>query len=118
MAHQLTLRQMPHSAAVAAHIEARVLRLEQLSSRVIACHVVVAHAGHHHRHGDRYRCSINLAVPGHDVVVSHEPPEDRDLESVEVSADRAFDEAERQLTDWTRRGRMDRHVAPRDPIAS
>jgi ribosome-associated translation inhibitor RaiA len=116
MTHQLTFRQMPHSEAIAAYVDERALKLEHLCSRIIACHVVMAHAGHHHRHGDRYRCSINLAVPGHDIVVSHEPDDDRDLETLEASAGHAFDEAERQLSEWLRRSRTDRHPRVHNPV--
>jgi ribosome-associated translation inhibitor RaiA len=108
---QLTFRHMTHSAALAAHIEQRAGRLEALSGQITACHAVVAFVGHNHRHGSRYRCSITVAVPGHDIVVSHEPPEDRSDGSPQASADCAFDEAERQLTDWARRKRAERHVA-------
>jgi ribosome-associated translation inhibitor RaiA len=100
---------MAHSAELAAYIEERAGRLDGLSRQITACHAVVALVGHHRRHGDRYRCSINVAVPGHDIVVSHEPPEDRSYGSAEASADGAFDEAERQLTDWERRQRVARH---------
>jgi ribosome-associated translation inhibitor RaiA len=102
---------MVHSDALAAHIEQRAARLEDLSRQITACHAVFALVGHHHRHGDRYRCSVNVAVPGHDIVVSHEPPENRSYGSAQASADSAFDEAERQLTDWVRRKRVGRHVA-------
>jgi ribosome-associated translation inhibitor RaiA len=102
---------MAHSDELAAHIEERAGRLDEFSGRITACHAVVALVGHHHRHGDRYRCSINVAVPGHDIVVSHEPPEGRSYGSAEASADGAFDEAERQITDWERRQRGARHEA-------
>ena len=107
---QLTFRHMAHSAELAAHIEQRATKLGELSSQITTCHAVVALVGHHHRHGDRYRCSITVAVTGHDIVVSHEPPEDGSYGSAQASADSAFDEAERQLTDWGRRKRDDRHA--------
>ena len=65
-------------------------------------------AGHHHRRGDRYRVSINLGLPGRELLVSRAPADERDAESARASADRAFDEAERQLEDWVRRARAHR----------
>jgi ribosome-associated translation inhibitor RaiA len=100
---------MAPSPTLAAHIEERAARLGDLSDRITACHAVIALVGHHHRHGDRYRCSVNVAVPGHDIVVSHEPAEDQSYGSAEASADHAFKEAERQLTDWEQRQRAGRH---------
>jgi ribosomal subunit interface protein len=105
---QLTFRSMAHSDALAAHLEQRAEKLEQFFDRMISCHVVVKLAGHHSRCGDRYQFSINVGLPGHELLVTHVPAEDHDPESAYVSADRAFDEAERQLEDWVRRQRDQR----------
>ena len=69
---QLTFRSMPHSDSIAAHIHARAEKLERLCDRVVSCHVVVGLAGHHHRNGDRFHVSINLGLPGHELVVTHD----------------------------------------------
>jgi ribosomal subunit interface protein len=112
---QLTFRGMPHSDALALHIEGRAAKLEELFDRIISCHVVVKQAGHHHRHGDRFELSINLGLPGHELLVNHAAAEDRGAENAYASADRSFDEAERQLEDWVRRLRDQRRVpAPSD----
>jgi len=95
---------MAHSDALAAHLQQRVEKLDQLFDRVISCHVVIELDGHHHRHGDRFRFALNVGLPGHDLVVTHGPAADRD-ETAYESADRAFSEAERQLKDWVRRQR-------------
>ncbi len=100
---QLTFRGLPHSDALAAHLEERAEKLERSFDRIISCHVVVKLAGHHHRHGDRFELSINVGLPGHELVVTHAASEEGAAENVYVSADRAFDEAERQLEDWVRR---------------
>jgi ribosomal subunit interface protein len=100
---QLTFRRLAHSDALATHIRRRTEKLERVFERIISCHVVVELSGHHHHHGDRYRVSINVGLPGHDLLVSHTPSEERNLESAHATADRAFDEAERQLEDWVRR---------------
>ena len=111
---QLTFRGMARSDALASHLERRAEKLEHLFHRVISCHVVVKLAGHHSRSGDRYEFSINVGLPGHELLVTHEPPRDHSPESAYVSADRAFDEAERQLEDWVRRQRDHRRdVEPR-----
>jgi ribosome-associated translation inhibitor RaiA len=107
---QLTFRSMAHSDALAAHIRRRAEELERLFDRIISCHVVIELAGHHHRKGDRYRVSINLGLSGHELIVSHDPSDNRDLESAQAAADRAFIEMARQLEDWVKRKRGDRHV--------
>ena len=100
---------MAHSEALATLVQRRLDKLEHLFDRIISCHVVVELAGHHHQHGDRYRVSINVGLPGRELLVTHAPSDDRPIENAYASADRAFDEVERQLEDWLRRRREDRH---------
>ena len=107
---QLTFRSMPHSDALAAHVQRRAEKLEHLFDRIISCHVVVELESHRHRHGDRYRVSINVGLPGHELLAGHAPSSERNVETPHATADRAFDELERQLEDWVRGLREDRHV--------
>jgi ribosomal subunit interface protein len=102
---QLTFRSMAHSDALAAHLQRRADKLERLFDRIVSCHVTVSLAGHHHSHGDRYHFKVNVGLPGQELVASHEPKGDRNVETAYESADHAFDEAERQLEDWVRRHR-------------
>lgn len=104
---QLTFRSMAHSDALAVQIERRMQDLERLFDRIISCHVVVELAGRHHSHGDRYRVTINVGLPRYELIVSRAPG--RNPESAHVAAERAFDEATRQLEDWLRRRRVGRH---------
>jgi putative sigma-54 modulation protein len=108
---QLTFRSMPHSDALAAQVQERVDKLEHLFDKIISCHVVVKLAGHHARSGDRYELSINIGLPGHEILVSHAAAHDHDPESAHVSADRAFNEADRQLEDWVKRQHAHRREA-------
>jgi putative sigma-54 modulation protein len=105
---QLTFRSLAHSDALAAHVQRRVEKLEHLFDRIISCHVVVELASHRHRHGDECRVTVNVGLPGHELLASHAPSGDRILD-LHATADRAFDDAERQLEDWARRRREDRH---------
>jgi ribosome-associated translation inhibitor RaiA len=113
---QLTFRSMAHSDALATHIGRRTRKLEHLCNRIISCHVVVELAGHHHRRGDRYCVFVNVGLPGRELVVRHTPSDDHNLESAHGSADRAFDETERQLEDWVNRQRGHRHEDSRRPM--
>lgn len=106
---QLTFRSMDHSDELATHIQRRADELERHCDHIISCHVVVELAGHHHRHGDRYCVSINLGLPGHELIISHAPSDSRNLETAHAAADRAFDEIGRQLEDWVKRRRGGRH---------
>ena len=110
---QLTFRSVPRSDALATHIRQRAGKLDHLFDRIISCHVVVEFDGHHHRHGDQYRYTIHVGLPGHEVLVTHPPPGERDLQDAYVTVDRAFDEAERQLEHWVK-GQLEqrRNAAP------
>jgi putative sigma-54 modulation protein len=109
---QITFRSIAHSNALAAHVERRAERLEHLFDRIVSCHVVIKLAAHGNS-GDWFHFTVHIGLPEHEIVVSYEPVGARDPESAHVSADRAFDEAERQLEDWVRRRRdLRRQPAP------
>jgi ribosomal subunit interface protein len=108
---QLTFRGVPRSDALATHLRQRAGKFDHLFDRIISCHVVVEFAGHHHRHGDQYRYTIHVGLPGHEVLVTHPPPGERDLQDAYVTVDRAFDKAERQLEEWVKGQRERRHDA-------
>jgi ribosome-associated translation inhibitor RaiA len=106
---QLTFRGMTQSDALAAHARLGAENLERLYDRIVSCHIVVELAGHHHRHGDRFHVSINLGLPGHEIVVGHAPSEDRGPETAFGALDRAFDVVGRALEDWVKHQRTQRH---------
>jgi ribosome-associated translation inhibitor RaiA len=111
---QLTFRRMAHSDALATHVHLRVEKLELVFDRIISCHVVVELAGHHHRHGDRFHVSINLGLPAHQILVGHTPSDDSGPETAYGAVDRAFRDAGRELEDWMKRRRTDRHEGTAD----
>ncbi len=105
---QLTFRGMAHSELLSAHLRRRVDRLEQIFDRIVSCHVVVEPTRHHHR--AVCEVSIHLGLPGHEILVGHRPArEEGEVEPVEVTADTAFDDAERQIEDWVNRQHGLRH---------
>jgi putative sigma-54 modulation protein len=106
---QLTLRGMAQSDALAAHVRLRAEKLEHLFDRIVSCHVVVELAGHHHRRGDRFHVSINLGLPGHEILVGPAPSDGQGPEMAYAAVDRAFDDAGRKVEDWVRHQRAHRH---------
>lgn len=102
---QLTFRSIAHSDALATHVGRRAEKLERLFDRIVSCRVVVELAGHHRSRGELYRVTINLGLPGHEILVSHAPSEGRPLDDARETADRAFDEVEREVEDWVKRRR-------------
>jgi ribosomal subunit interface protein len=105
---QLTSRGMTQSEALAAHVRLRAEKLEHLFDRIVSCHVVVELADRHHRHGDRFHVSINLGLPGQEIIVRRAPSDDGGPDTAYAAVDGAFDDAERELGDWVKHQRTQR----------
>ncbi len=127
---QITFRHMAASPAVEARIHEEVAALEHCFSRITSCHVVVEEPHQHHQRGRGFHISIDLRVPGSEIVVNHEPSmhglaaksdtgewekhleTQPDHKDVYVSIRDAFAAARRQLEDYSRilRGDVKHHT--------
>jgi ribosome-associated translation inhibitor RaiA len=122
---QITYRNMEHSEAVTARIHEEADKLDEFFPRITSCRVVVEAPHRHKKSGELFHLRIDLAVPGREIVVSHEPspraalsrgdeaalekhteihPEHKD---VYVAIRDAFGSARRQLQDYVKRLRGD-----------
>ncbi len=98
---QITFRDVPHSDALEAHIREKAAKLESLFSPIMACHVKVE-LPHKHKHQGRTFCvSLDLRVPGAELVVNHHHHEDP-----YVALRDAFDAGRRQLEDHHHKVRL------------
>jgi ribosomal subunit interface protein len=111
---QITFRKMDTSPSVEAHIRERAEALEQYFARITACRVVVEQSTRRQRKGKLYHIRVDLTVPGREIVVKRDPPEDHAHEDILVAVRDAFDAARRQLEDHARKARGDvkSHEAP------
>jgi ribosome-associated translation inhibitor RaiA len=104
---QVTFRDIP----VDDHIEAECLRearkLERYYDRITSCRVVVAQPHRHHRNGNQYDVRIDLTVPGAEIVINREPPQNHRDEEWHVALREAFDRARRRLEDHVHKMRGD-----------
>lgn len=89
-----TFRDMPPSPALQAAAERWVARLEQVSDRIVGCHVSIEKPHRHHLHGSPFQVNIVLVVPGAHIAVSNQPNAD-----AYVALADAFRAARRQLLD-------------------
>jgi ribosome-associated translation inhibitor RaiA len=89
-----TFRDMPPSPSLQAAAERWVARLEQVSDRIVGCHVSIEKPHRHHLHGSPFQVHIVLSVPGAHIAVSNQP----NLDAYVALAD-AFRAARRQLLD-------------------
>lgn len=73
---------MEPSSAIEARIRERAERLERFHDHIIRCHVVVEAPHAHHREGNLYQVRLDIRVPGHELAVTHERPQDHAHEDV------------------------------------
>lgn len=111
---EITYRHIEASTALEEKIRQRVAKLERFNSRITSCRVIVE-APHQHQHqGNRFHVRIDITVPGNEIVVSRDPEARQDHQDAYVAVRDAFNAAERQLEDHTRRrrGKIKSHAAP------
>lgn len=111
---QVTFKNMEAAPAVEAKIREKAAKLDRFYDRIMGCHVVVEAPHRHHRKGRAYRVRIVLTVPGRDVEVTREGPENPAHADILVAVRDAFDAAKRRLQDHARalRGQVKVHEAP------
>jgi ribosomal subunit interface protein len=103
---QITIRDVPRSEALEAHIRQKAAKLEEFYARITSCRVTVEELRKHHHQGRQFRVRIDVRVPGHrELVVDRDHDED-----VYVALRDAFDAMARQLEDVTREQRGDTKV--------
>lgn len=102
---QVVFRDMAPSAAIEAKIRERAQELEQYYGEIISCRVVVEQHHRHHHQGSLFHVSIDLKVPGGELVASRDPGEHHAHEDAYVTIRDAFDAMRRQLEDYARRRR-------------
>ena len=71
-----TFRDMPRSPALQAAAERWVARLEQVSDRIVGCHVMIEKPHRHHLHGSPFQVNILLSVPGGNIAVTNQVSQD------------------------------------------
>lgn len=110
----ITFRDMDSSPALEDRVRDLVAKLEQHYDRIERAEVVIERPHKRHRQGQRVHVRVELAVPGPDIVVSHDHELDGAHEDTYVALRDAFRAARRQLEDRARRLRRDvkTHVEP------
>src|SRR3990167_2591731 len=99
---QITIRDIPPSEALEAHIRDKAEKLNQFFEHIISCRVVVEMPHKHHHQGKQFNVRLDIGVPGSEIVVNRDHSED-----IYVALRDAFDAAKRQLEDYARKIRGD-----------
>ena len=106
---QITFHGIDHSDAVEERIREKMAKLEQLCYRITAARVVIE--AHHrnnsnlHLKGQPFHITLNVSVPGTELVVKRDPKDAHINEDIFVALRDAFDSMSRQLKDYASRSR-------------
>ena len=117
---QISFSNMTPSDAIRARIEKLAEKLDRFHDRIMSCRVVVRAPNRRQTKGRLYHVSIDLTIPGHEIVINRDPPQQQAHEDVYVAIRDAFEAAVRRLEDFTRERRDDvktHEVEPRGKIA-
>ena len=111
---QITFRGMDTSPAVEARIRDKVRKLETFHDRITSCRVVVEAPHRRHQKGKLYLVSVDVTVPGSELVVNTGKRFNHSHEDVYVALRDAFNAIRRQLEDHARasRGQVKSHDVP------
>lgn len=112
---EVTFRHMEPSAAAEARIAEKVAKLEQFYSQITRCQVVVEAPHEHSRQGKLFHVSIDITVPGGELLITRgHHHQSHAHEDVYVAIRDAFDAAKRRLEDYARqqRGDVKHHQRP------
>lgn len=109
LAPTITLRDIPKSEALHAHILDKIDKLSQFCQQIMHCDVIVEPIQKHKHQGKLYNCRITLTVPNIECVVSNPVDED-----VYIAVCDAFSAMRRKLQDFSRkrRGEVKMHDLP------
>ena len=110
----ITFRNLDRSQAVEASVREHAEKLDKYYDRIMSCRVVIEERHKHHRHGNHYHVSVDVTLPGAELVASREPDPHHAYTDVYVAIRDAFDTMRRQLEDYARQHdqRLKVHAAP------
>jgi ribosomal subunit interface protein len=97
---EISTRWIDLSPPLEGEIRKRADRLERRFNRLTSCRIAVERpTGNHHQEGGPYRVRLDITVPGSELVA------DKEAEDLNLAIRDAFEAAERQVEEWSRRRR-------------
>jgi ribosomal subunit interface protein len=94
---QITVLNLPHSAALEARAQKMMEKLEKFHPRIVSCRVGIEELRRHRSRGRLFHVSVDLRIPGKEIVSNHRHDKDPYLALRD-----AFVSLRRQLEDATR----------------
>ena len=70
---QITFRNMPPSEAIENNVREKAAKLDSLYDGIMSCRIIIEAPHRHHHKGKAYQVSIDMTVPGGELVVNRAP---------------------------------------------
>src|SRR5215470_2529206 len=104
---QITVLNVPQSAALEARVLKMTEKLEKLHARIVSCRVGIEELRRHRTRGRLFHVRVDLRIPGKELVSNH-----RHSKDPYIALRNAFDSLRRQLEEAARvtRGEVKRHT--------
>jgi cold shock CspA family protein len=111
---EITFRNLDHSDAVEAKVREKAVKLEKAFDRITSCRVMIEALNRQHTKGNLFHVTIEVGVPGKQVVVDRNSGKNHAHEDIYVALRDAFNAARRRLEDHSRKraGRVKTHAVP------
>jgi ribosome-associated translation inhibitor RaiA len=101
---EVSFHGLDHSDAVEQRILEKVEKLEQFYQGIVSCRVVIEqhhkNTSNQHHKGEPFHVTINLGVPGGELVVRRDPKDVHVHEDIQLAIRDAFASMEKQLKSW------------------
>jgi len=98
---EISFRNMEPSEAVEANVREKAGKFERFAKQITRCRIIIE-APHKHKHkGHLYNVTIDVALPGEEIVASRHPDKHHAHEDIYVAIRDAFDATQRQLENYT-----------------
>lgn len=111
---QITFRDIPPSENVETVIREKAEKLDQYFEKIMTCRVTIESPHSHHHQGQIYHVTVDITVPGAELVASRSSDKNHAHEDVYVAIRDAFDAAKRQLQEYKRKlkNKVKKHETP------
>ena len=110
---QITFREIEPSKSIEQAVHRKAVDLEKYCDRILHCRVTVEAPSQHHRQGQRFRITVDVGVPGQEIIASRGPADYMIDESVYTAIRDAFRSVRRELQSYIGRRRQQSRSGPR-----
>jgi cold shock CspA family protein len=116
---EIRFHNLDHSPFVEAAVREAAKKLERYADQIIRCQVTIEAPHKHHHQGNLFKVTVDVRLPGGEVIASRGPSEHHAHEDAKVALRDAFKAVRRQIQDHVRvrRGKVKSHeTAPHGKI--